>query len=231
LLVLLCTTGLYLRWPRNGHSFREWLVPNFSLRGRSFLHSLHVVLGTCALLIDLVVALTGLQWSYEWYRDGLYVFAGVERSERSGRGPRSGAMWPDLTPAWNMFQRETEETGFSRATIQAPRLPGGALEIRYLQRHAAHPRAYNVLAVDPESGAVVRHERYAEKEAGGKLVASIFALHSGQFFGTSGVLAFMLASLAMPVFAVTGWMLYLGRRRRKARSRMRLGLTAVTQPR
>jgi sulfite reductase (NADPH) flavoprotein alpha-component len=46
-------------------------------------------------------------------------------------------------------------------------------------------------------------------------MSSIFPLHSGSFFGTPGVLAFFLASLAMPVFTITGWMLYLDRRSRK----------------
>src|SRR5690606_10846131 len=43
----------------------------------------------------------------------------------------------------------------------------------------------------------------------------MFALHRGSFFGTGGVVLFMLTSFAMPLFAVTGWMLYLDRRRRK----------------
>src|SRR3546814_18498438 len=43
----------------------------------------------------------------------------------------------------------------------------------------------------------------------------MFALHRGSFFGTGGVVLFMVTSFGMPLFAVTGWMLYLDRRRRK----------------
>jgi sulfite reductase (NADPH) flavoprotein alpha-component len=50
---------------------------------------------------------------------------------------------------------------------------------------------------------------------GEKFMASIFPLHSGSFFGVPGSLIYMIASLAMPVFSITGWMLYLDRRRRK----------------
>jgi sulfite reductase (NADPH) flavoprotein alpha-component len=184
------------------------------------------------LAIYLVIALTGLQWSYEWYRDGLYSFAGVKRVESGERrDARAGAPWPDLRRSWSAFLEETAVSGFSRATLRPPRGLGTPLEIRYLERQPAHSRAFNTLVVDPATGTVLRHDRYAETDAGGKLVASIFALHSGQFFGTPGMLAFALAALSMPLFAVTGWMLHLDRRRRKARSRARIRMTAVTQSR
>ncbi len=232
LLVLMCATGLYLRWPRNGHTFHSWLVPDFALRGRSFLWNLHATVGTWLLLFYLVIALTGLQWSYEWYRNGLYALAGVERSERPerSRALELAGRAPDLSRAWRVFLEETETSGFNRAILRIPRGgPDSPVEIRYLEANPAHSRAYNTLAVEPVTGVVVKHERYAEKNAGGKLIASVFALHSGQFFGTPGMLAFMLASLGMPLFAVTGWMLYLDRRKRKARSRARMAaLTPVT---
>ena len=127
--------------------------------------------------------------------------------------------------------RETADSGFSRATIVIPRDARQPVEIRYLELAPAHRRAYNTFVAEPSGGEVLHHQRYAEKAAGGKLVASVFALHSGQFFGTPGMLAFMLASLCMPLFAVTGWLLYLDRRRRKARSRTRLSINPLPQSR
>jgi sulfite reductase (NADPH) flavoprotein alpha-component len=47
-------------------------------------------------------------------------------------------------------------------------------------------------------------------------MSSMFALHSGSFFGEAGVVLMMLASLAMPLFPITGWMMYLDRRRKKS---------------
>jgi sulfite reductase (NADPH) flavoprotein alpha-component len=67
----------------------------------------------------------------------------------------------------------------------------------------------------PVSGAIIRHDRYAERPRGTKLINSMFVLHSGGFFGLPGVVLMMVASLAMPLFAITGWMLYLGRRAKK----------------
>ena len=62
---------------------------------------------------------------------------------------------------------------------------------------------------------VQRHERYADKPFGAQLLASVYALHVGEYFGLVGRILMALASLSMPLFAITGWLLYLDRRRKK----------------
>ncbi|MGG2362119.1 hypothetical protein ACE4Z5_24405, partial [Salmonella enterica] len=54
-------------------------------------------------------------------------------------------------------------------------------------------------------------------------------LHSGGFFGVGGLILFMLSSLLMPLFAVTGWMLYLDRRA-KQRAARRLARDLAATP-
>jgi sulfite reductase (NADPH) flavoprotein alpha-component len=103
--------------------------------------------------------------------------------------------------------------------------PGKPMEFRYLEEHPRHDRAFNTLAIDSE-GRVVKHVRYADKPLAARLVSSIFPLHSGSYFGLAGVIVFMVASFAMPVFAVTGWIMYLQRRAPRAR---RASLAAATE--
>jgi sulfite reductase (NADPH) flavoprotein alpha-component len=231
LCVLLALSGIYLRWPRNGHTWRNWLALDFALTGRSFLWNLHAAIGTWVLFFYLLMSLTGLQWSYEWYRDGLYALAGVERpAARGGEQPVRGARDAreqvaqpplDITSAWHAFEDATQSTGYSTVNIDLSMREGRQVQFRYLDADPAHERASNSLAADPQTGSVVKHERYEEKTVGGKLVSSIFPLHSGSFFGLPGIIVYMLASLAMPLFTITGWMMYLARRERKARSKAR----------
>jgi sulfite reductase (NADPH) flavoprotein alpha-component len=231
LSLFLALSGLYLRWPRrNRLSWRTWLAIDFSRSGRPFLWRLHAITGTWVLPFYLLIALTGLQWSYEWYRNGLYALAGVERPARRAPGGESGATPPavDLAIAVAALDTATRTTGFSSATFVLPQGAGDPLEIRYLDRDPAHERALNTLALDAASGAVLKSERYAEKSAGGKLVASILMLHTGEFFGVAGSIAFGLASLAMPLFAVSGWLLYLDRRRARRRVSGRVALEGAS---
>lgn len=232
LLVFLAASGLYLRWPRGrALDWRAWLTFNPRFKGRAFLWHLHTVTGTWVLVFYLVMALTGLYWSYEWYKYGLYVLTGAEpqrpRGEAGGAGPSGGA--PEtgresarLEPAWVGFRAEVGEGRYAMAIIDLPPTASPTLTIRYLDADPPHERAYNTVELDTASGAVVRHRRYADKAAGERFMASIFPLHSGRYFGMAGVVLFMLASLAMPLFAVTGWMLYLARRRLRKRGRLQV---------
>ncbi len=71
MLVFFCLSGLYLRWPRKALDWRTWLTFDWAKKGRAFNWDLHAVAGTWCLLFYLLFALTGLFWSYEWYREGL----------------------------------------------------------------------------------------------------------------------------------------------------------------
>ncbi|WP_319381834.1 PepSY-associated TM helix domain-containing protein [Thiomicrorhabdus sp.] len=88
-LIILILSGLYLRWPKTWTSLKTWLTFNPRKTGRSFLSSLHAVAGTWALIFLLLASLTGLYWSYDWYRAGLYQISGVPQPVRGG--PPKGA--------------------------------------------------------------------------------------------------------------------------------------------
>jgi len=227
LLIFMALTGLYLRWPRGraARRLRTWFVPDFRLKGRAFLWNLHSVIGTWVLPVYLVIALTGLQWSYEWYRDGLYSIAGVERPAGGEGGPREArgkADIPSFTRAWETFSREVP--GFTAVNVNLAAAPDRPLEFRYLDAQPSHERAFNTLAIDKE-GQVSKSERYQDKKLAARLVSSIFPLHSGSYFGLVGVIIFLIASLMMPLFTVTGWLMYLRRRAPRARRESLAGAT------
>jgi sulfite reductase (NADPH) flavoprotein alpha-component len=47
-----------------------------------------------------------------------------------------------------------------------------------------------------------------------RLLAGMLPLHNGRYFGPLGVILVLIGALMLPVFAATGWWLYLDRRRR-----------------
>ena len=208
-LVFFCLSGLYLRWPRRVGDLRAWFALDWKQRGRAFLWRLHAVVGTWVLLAYLVMASSGLWWSYGWYREALEAWA--DRPEPAAAAA-SNAGPLDVDAAWAAFEREVP--AWSEATLGLPR-DGGAVTFRYLDADPEHERARNQLSLDPATLAVLAHERYAQGTFAQRVVGGIFALHRGSWFGPAGPWVFMLASASMPLFAVTGWMLYLDRRRKR----------------
>jgi sulfite reductase (NADPH) flavoprotein alpha-component len=66
-----------------------------------------------------------------------------------------------------------------------------------------------------KDGTIGKVDRYADRPLGKILVASILPVHQGSFFGLPGRIVMTLTSATMPLFAITGILLYLGRRKRK----------------
>ena len=86
------------------------------------------------------------------------------------------------------------------------------MRIQYLDMDAPHPTAFNTIKIDPTDSQLLTHERYENKQAGARLLASMLSIHKGAYFGLAGMILLMLSSLALPLFVITGWMMYLDRR-------------------
>ncbi len=71
---------IYLRWPKR-HSFKQWFAIKPQLKGRNFIWDLHAVVGTWVVIFYLILACTGLYWSYDWWRNGMFKVMGVERPQ------------------------------------------------------------------------------------------------------------------------------------------------------
>ncbi|TWI54375.1 sulfite reductase (NADPH) flavoprotein alpha-component [Pseudomonas duriflava] len=230
-LVFFCLSGLYLRWPRKALNWRVWLTLDWAKRGRSFNWDLHSVAGTWCLALYLLAALTGLFWSYEWYRNGLiHVLSDGPAQSRGEHGPgrqKPGGTSTDIDydKLWASVQVSTGP-GLEAYNLRFPPAEGQPVTVLYRLEGAAHPRAFNQLEIDPLTGEVRRHERYTEKSLKSQLLASVYVLHSGEYFGLTGRILMFLASLLVPLFFITGWLLYLDRRRKKREIRAARGVVA-----
>ncbi len=228
-LVFLCLSGLYLRWPRRAGSWRSWLTLDWRRTGRGFLWDLHAVAGTWVLLAYLLAALTGLYWSYEWYRDGVHTLAGEPAPQKGGAGGRRGpppqgqaqAEAPrapaSIDAQWRAFRLAVQDD-YSLANLRLPERAGQPLQVMYLPQAAEHNRAFNRVSLDAD-GKLLQHQRYADKSGVQQLLSSVYPLHTGDYFGQPGRILMLLASLAMPLFFITGWQLYLDRRRSRRAAR------------
>ena len=219
ILVFFCLSGLYLRWPRQWKSWRAWLTLDWKKKGRSFNWDLHSVAGTWCLVFYLLAALTGLSWSYEWYNKGLTrLLSDSPQNERGrgGRGPAPSGPGPsaDYAAMWSSIY-SAAGPALSAYNIRMPPVAGQPATVFYLLNTSPHDRALNQIKLDPATGSVARHDRYSEKSLKAQLLTSIYALHVGSYFGIIGRIILTISALAMPLFFITGWLLYLDRRRKK----------------
>ena len=91
IFVIALITGIVLWWPRARANFRRSMSIPFSKGMPGFWKGLHVAGGMYALIFVLAMALTGLTWSFNWYRTAFYAVCGVEHTPREMGGGKPGA--------------------------------------------------------------------------------------------------------------------------------------------
>jgi sulfite reductase (NADPH) flavoprotein alpha-component len=230
ILLFFCLSGLYLRWPRQVANWRAWLTLDWRKKGRSFNWDLHSVFGTWCLLFYLLAALTGLSWSYDWYNQGLTKLLSDapnnERMRKRGPPPEGPAPVANYDAIWSSIYANAGP-GLSAYNIRMPAVAGQPAIVYYLLKSSPHDRALNQINLDPATGDVKFHDQYASKTLKSQWLTSIYALHTGSYFGLLGRIILTVSALCMPLFFITGWLLYLDRRRKKRQVRdARKGLGA-----
>ena len=230
ILLFFCLSGLYLRWPRQVTNWRAWLTVDWRKKGRSFNWDLHSVFGTWCLLLYLLAALTGLYWSYDWYNQGLNKLLSDaphnERMRKHGPPPEGPAPVANYAAIWSSIYANAGP-GLSAYNIRMPAVAGQPAIVYYLLKSSPHDRALNQINLDPATGEVTSHAQYASKTLKAQWLTSIYALHTGSYFGLVGRIIMTVSALCMPLFFITGWLLYLDRRRKKRQVRdARKGLGA-----
>lgn len=250
MLIFFVLSGLYLRWPKK-HSVKQWLFVKPKLKGRNFLWDLHAVVGTWVVVFYLLMACTGLYWSYDWWRSGMFKVMGVEQpkpemqgGKPEGQGPRGASseqrgehasqgrshnaniqardhaefspaqMQTVLSQTWTGVQAKLGHD-YSTLTLNLPKKADGKVELGFLDPVPQHDRARNKAVYNYQTATIQNIELYADKKLNEKIMSSMLPVHRGSFFGPVYHFFAMLAALAMPLFFVSGWMLYLKRRKQK----------------
>ena len=86
IFVIALITGVIIWLPRARKNFRRSISISFRDGWRGFWKGLHVAGGMYALIFVLAMSLTGLTWSFNWYRSAFYAVCGVEYTPRNLEG-------------------------------------------------------------------------------------------------------------------------------------------------
>ena len=251
ILIYFLLSGLYLRWPKK-HSIKQWFAVKPQLKGRNFIWDLHAVIGTWVVIFYLILACTGLYWSYGWWRDGMFKVLGVERPQpemqanagpkaqgAEGKGTKDAQQAENTGPSSEQKKNSSEKKGlapekisyaltqtwtgfnqkigreYSSLTLNIPKKPTSTVELTFVDAVPQHERARNKASYNYQTAAIEKLELYEDKKLNEKIMTSMLPVHRGSFFGPVYQFLAMLSSLMMPLFFVTGWMLYLKRRKQK----------------
>ena len=205
-LVVIILTGVVLWIPKSVKMWKNRSQISLRKGWRRFLYDLHVAGGIYATLLILTMALTGLTWSFEWYRNGLYRLFGADttatsshsaapRAQRDGSYSASEIAFEDVVARYDEYNNIV----ISPTSI-AVNLSG-----------FGNPRAADKYSFDASTGAITSAEMYANASRQQKMRGWIYALHVGNFGGYITRVLWFLAALLGATLPLTGYYLWIKR--------------------
>ena len=232
LFVFILLTGLFLWWPKKLKSVGKRL--KISLRqGRQRLFTdLHTVGGVYVFVLLLAMAMTGLTWSFEWYRTGFYKVFGAEMAE-AGKGdkgpkkdkrkdvPREEGTEQAKLPASYIYWEEVVSYVIEVSEADYPEITVKDGEVEVPLAGLGNSRAADSFRFDKKTGQMTEYKAYREVKRDKKLRGWIYSIHTGAWGGLFTRICYVLAALFGASLPLTGYYIFYQRKwgkKRKAKS-------------
>jgi uncharacterized iron-regulated membrane protein len=213
-LVLLLVTGVPIWWPRQGRWKAAFTIAPRAA-GYRFHRRLHGALGAWTVLVLFVLAGSGVVLAFPRTSRGLLGLeaGGPPRAMRTGGATDAGAAaQPDIDAAL-VLAREAVP-GARVRTVMLPGSRGEAVRVFMLLPGGEGARGSVTVQVDAAGGKVLAVQDPRRGPPADRLYRWIHDLHEGMGLGPVWRILTVLGGLALPLFAVTGPLMWWLRRRR-----------------
>ncbi|WP_313113044.1 PepSY-associated TM helix domain-containing protein [Aequorivita sediminis] len=218
IFLILSISGIVLWFPKKKLSKLKWkhLKPGFKIAWRAkwkrINHDLHVTLGFYTAIFLVIMSVTGLFWSFEWYRDAGSAVLGTEVFGGRGGGPKieskidldKGSV--DFTDILNITERELPFEGTT--VLQIPTDEKEIFNIRKYHDQEFFKTAVDELKIDRD-GSIIAKEIFSKKSLNKQIASSIKSLHMGTIFGWFSKTIYFISCLIATSLPITGVIIWL----------------------
>lgn len=218
-VVFLLVTGLYLWWPRTLARLKLSLSIKWKNGERRLTYDLHNVLGFYASWYVIVIAVTGLVWSFPAVNDAIFWLTDSpplpwKSAPRSKAAPGTALFSADEA----LHAAAVALPGAHATEIILPQQPDDPYAIVKRFPRRGNPNAQSQVYVDQYGGAVLAVERYEELSLGATIRLLVYPIHVGTVFGLPTQILAFLVSMVIPISAATGFLLWWRKRTPPPRS-------------
>jgi len=210
---IILISGMVLWFPR------EFKKSRFKIqfrKGRKRLwHDVHNVLGAYACIVLLLCTISGLMWSFEWYRNGIFKVLGAEIPESSGHGGghRGGGEKKQEELKIEHWQILYEQLRDINPDYEYIRVQDGSAVVHL--KSAPTSRATDQYNFDKNTGEINKTVLYAQQPRSTKIWGWMYALHVGNYWGIwSKVFTFIFALIGASL-PITGYYIFFVKRKRR----------------
>ena len=218
IFVILLITGLIMWWPKkwNKNNREKSFKVKWKASFKRVNYDLHNVLGFYAVLIALVLALTGMVWAFKWFQTTVYVVAAASVTPpdiKEYESVPSGAKITGnpLDIAYNKALPILK--GADRIFIYPAAGEKGVNTIGGLKGEEIYYGA-DELQFDQYTAQLLGRRNDTRKNAGERLIEMNYDIHVGAIGGLPGKIIAFVISLICASLPVTGFYVWWGKRKK-----------------
>lgn len=220
IFVVLMITGIILWWPKRKSDRKRSFTIKWGGRWRRVNYDLHNVLGFYATSVAIILAITGLSISFDWMREGIYAAANLGKAH-----PEEKVVFKSdsLLNGKKMDTTQVINKAYLAAKAGSPKAEmfliyddagkAGAVGVT-AYAEALHYYKSDSYAFDKYTGKLLNRTVHEQKSAGMKMNNMNYDIHVGQILGLPGKIIAFLASLICASLPVTGFIIWLGKRKK-----------------
>jgi uncharacterized iron-regulated membrane protein len=216
-VIVMLITGLVLWWPKNKAALKQRFTIKWNAKWRRINYDIHNVGGFYAYLLILLLAVTGLVWTFDWWTNGIYRLLGNDPKELFAR--HEPPKWSDE------IAHQPAASVLADAVARKPTWT--KLYLNFPKTVKDEPGEYSVFLRydenDPwdesdgyhyhgQTGALHHTRTQEQKLLGEKWRNSNYAIHVGSIYGWPTKILACLAALFLASLPVTGFYIWWGRR-------------------
>ncbi len=211
MFVFALISGVLVWWPHNKKMLKNRISIQFKKGWKRLLYDLHVAGGIYAILLLLLMALTGLTWSFQWYRDGFYTVFGVETVQTAihNQQKEKKDIKRDNKNKFNYWQQVYEQLTLKNRDYKQITISKGNANVSFDK--IGNQRASDKYTFNPDNGQITAIKTYKEQPDSSKIRGWIYSLHVGSWGGITTRILTFLAALMGATLPLTGYYLWIKR--------------------
>lgn len=225
IFVFLCISGLILWLPKKIKglkSFKPGLKIMWRAKWKRINHDLHNTLGFYTLFLLFIMSLTGLFWSFDWYKDLLSIVlqtevGGPKKEEKEKKSTKPKPESPVITYEEALLKAE-ETFPYQGKTIISTPAKKGEYEVTKYNKNRLNKEAADKITIDAISGHVNKTEVFDDLKTGEKIAKQIKAIHLGTIYGSFSKWLYFIACLIATTLPITGIFIWLNKMKKKPKS-------------
>lgn len=223
LFLIMLVTGFVLWLPKNMKQLKRNMSVKWSAKWKRVNYDLHNSLGFYVLPFVMIIAITGLVWSFKWWESGIYRILGSPGKVELIRTPPEtssaipGAAGNTLDNILVSIQKQVPGNYKTIGLSLPPKNEQSLIAFVYHKHSTDGWRNMSYFYFDRRNGQQFDQLIHSQKPLGLKWRNSNKDIHTGRIYGLATQILAFLASAICASLPISGFLIWWGKRHKKSK--------------